>query len=349
MCGIIHCKKTDPSHKANKTIKKRYYSQKSRGTEGFGFVEIKNGVVIDVYRSETEAGIMKALDKSTADEILFHHRYPTSTPNFVEATHPIKVSHDSFLYDYYVVHNGIITNDERLREKHIKNGFVYTTEIVKAYITRKSTYSESAVWNDSEAMAIDFALSIENKKDMECVGSIALVALQVDKVTNKVIKLFWGRNNGNPLCMEDSKEMLCLSSQTGESIKDDLLFSYDYEKNELTSDKKDIGEYFGYRNYTPSNITPKTEDKDKDAEDKSVPSPWNLPERTQIGFKDRSNERALEENDYILDLKEEIDFQKGELKKARDACDYDKELDIEIELEGLEATLLGEMYAMGID
>jgi len=43
--------------------------------------------------------------------IIAHHRYPTSTKNLINQTHPIQVSNELLEHDYLVIHNGVITND----------------------------------------------------------------------------------------------------------------------------------------------------------------------------------------------------------------------------------------------
>ena len=241
MCGIIHVKRKQ-GILANKSVIKRYLKQKNRGTEGFGFIEIKNGLVVGGKRSEGEKEILKALEESTADEILFHHRMPTSTPNFIESTHPIVVKHKSLKYHYYVVHNGIISNDKDLKKLHVGEGFRYTTAIKEQWITKGNVYSNE-IFNDSEALAIDIAKSIENKTAMESRGSIAVIALQVDKKTKEAVALYYGRNYGNPLKVELGKDLFGISSESGKDLKSDTLYRYDYITDEITKEEKDIGKY----------------------------------------------------------------------------------------------------------
>jgi glutamine phosphoribosylpyrophosphate amidotransferase len=186
MCGIIHKKAVKGMVKDD--IAKLYELQKSRGTDGFGYLPIKNGKIGKLRQAETEKEIMAMLDKETANEILFHHRYPTSTPNFIEATHPIVVDNKNLTYKYYVVHNGVISNPEQLRQNHIELGFEYTTEMVKKYETKKQTYTYEPEWNDSESLAIDLALYFEHKQnEIESKGDMAFIAYKVEKNTEKII------------------------------------------------------------------------------------------------------------------------------------------------------------------
>lgn len=248
MCGIIHCKKRNT--KANKTVIKRFENQKSRGTQGFGYVELVKGYVVGEVRTQTEKEIMQHLKTSVADEIMFHHRIPTSTPNFIESTHPIKVSNPILKYNYYVIHNGMISNDSDMRKEHLDLGFVYTTDTTKKYETRGTVYYDDVEWNDSESLAIDFAIAIENDMPMKSKGSIALIALQYEKKTGKAISLFWGHNAGNPLKIEDAKEFLCLSSETGKDVETDYLFEMSYANGVITKQKRDIGTYTYVSSYT---------------------------------------------------------------------------------------------------
>ena len=242
MCGIIHCKKQNKNEKANKLVIKRFEKQRSRGTQGFGYVEIKSGIVVAEVRTQTEKEIMEKLEKSEADEIMFHHRLPTSTPNIIESTHPIRVFNDNLKYGYYVVHNGVIRNDDELREQHVKAGFEYTTELKKQFVTNKNVYSE-IMWNDSEAVAIDFCQAIETGKKMTSEGSIAIVALQFEKDSGKAIALYFGRNEGNPLKIENEENFLSISSESGKDLKSDTLYRYDYAKNTIEENQMDIGLY----------------------------------------------------------------------------------------------------------
>ena len=234
MCGIVHVKRKTGTPAKNSVIK-RYKKQKSRGSEGFGFVQIIDGKVKLGGRAEDEKEILEMLEKSDASEILFHHRTPTSTPNIVEATHPIIVKNKKLKYNYYVVHNGIIYNDIELRDEHIKEGFKYTTDIEKKYITRGQVYTEN-MFNDSEAVAIDFVKCIESGEEMKARGSMALIALQFEKTTKKAIALFFARNVDNPLCIEKHPDFMAITSENGKSIMPNCLYRLDYE-TDLISEK----------------------------------------------------------------------------------------------------------------
>lgn len=303
MCGITYIKKLDNTL-ASRAIKKRFENQIERGTQGFGFLELKEGKFIGVSRAEEKAEAMLYLGKSQADEILFHHRIPTSTPNMVESTHPIKVSHPDSKFEYYVVHNGIISNDVKLRENHLKLGYKYTTELTTIRKTILNEYVDTE-WNDSEAVAIDFVESIEKNKPMEAVGSIAIIALQIDKKTRKEVALYFGRNEGNPLKMEMTKQFIGLSSCTGDSIPTDKLYRYDFKKSTFNFHDFKIGTYYDpYEKYNRADS-------------------WN-------NYDDTMPDR--EEEEFDMSDYETLDWYEDEIKKANNDNNWDYATELTIEL-----------------
>ncbi len=246
MCGLIYGKRRD-NRSVVKSLLKRYDKQSGRGTQGFGYVVIKNGHVVDIKRSKYEAGIKSFLNQEDgASEIMFHHRFPTSTENLEEVTHPIVVSNDLLDSNYYVIHNGVLTNEDVLKEEYEKMGFKYTTDIVKTTIVKIAgiTTSEDTTvgFNDSESFAIDLALFLDGKKNIiESVGSIAFICIQTDK-NDKVQYIHYGRNDGNPLVMEDNNDLFFLKSMGGGTdIKEDVINSIDYETGKTIQREVKIG------------------------------------------------------------------------------------------------------------
>jgi glucosamine 6-phosphate synthetase-like amidotransferase/phosphosugar isomerase protein len=229
MCGLVYGKRGDKKPIA-KSILKRYKNQDHRGKQGFGYVTIANNKIEHFKRFETESEMEKSLLKETASEILFHHRYPTSTPNIADLNHPFRIDNDSFEHRYYFIHNGVISNDKDLKEEHEKLGLEYksiietSTKTIKTTIIgdRKSVVEKEEVetkYNDSEALAYEVALFLENKISnlQKPSGTIAFICIQTDKNDN-VKKLFYGRNEGNPLIIErdtNSKMFFLKSEGTG--------------------------------------------------------------------------------------------------------------------------------------
>ena len=219
---------------------KQYERQKMRGSEGFGFMAI--GDTVEIERATKEADIRKLLKENNASEILFHHRYPTSTPNFIESAHPIEISGGTLAKKYYIVHNGVIRNDDTLKIKHEKLGFQYQTDIRKKWITRGSTYSVN-YYNDSEVFGVEVALYLEGKQaSIEAEGASAFIMLEV--AGNKPKTLFFGRNAGNPLRVQRTKDFFSLSSEGyGVEVMPDRLYQYDYKTGKTTERDVEVGIY----------------------------------------------------------------------------------------------------------
>lgn len=225
MCGIVYV------HGSKRSVPEAlnmYQKQKHRGTQGYGAITFEGNTIKSVHRSEYETEIKNKLKDEIAESILFHHRFPTSTGNYVDATHPIKVSHKSLEYDYYFVHNGVISNADVLKTKHEKLGFEYRTRVKTKVFTRNWEYTLSTAFNDSEALAIEFALTVEGKKEKsEAWGAAAFVAVQITKGEKREVKaILFGRNDGNPLMLKRKKDAITLASEgKGKNIKANTLFT----------------------------------------------------------------------------------------------------------------------------
>lgn len=217
MCGIVYVKRHD-GKPAARSIRKRYHAQKARGSDGFGYVAINDDYIVSVVRAETEHEIMQKLEKETAPEILFHHRFPTSGPNVEEMAHPIYVSNPKQLdYNYLIVHNGVITNSKERKTAHESAGFRYHTELVEGYQstkTRRMYLGSYSKFNDSESLAIDTAISLEKGTRILSRGSSAVVGIKIDG-NGKVAERFFYRNGGNPLYLKKGAELTSLTSAFG--------------------------------------------------------------------------------------------------------------------------------------
>lgn len=245
MCGVLAIIRTDGKD-ARKTALKRYEAQAHRGTEGYGFVAIKDNKLIEWARTETEDEIREQLEKIACDTLIFHHRTPTSTPNLAECNHPIKVSNDRLKYDYYVIHNGIIWHNEseRLKKKHEAEGYKYTTEV--AFFAEAGTRKIpiNTKWNDSEAMAIEMAQSVDEEKEgFKADGSIAFIAAQVEKETGNIKKILWGSNGQSPLKFFEVKDvMITIASEgAGDEVDTNVLYSLDFTTGEIAANPYIIG------------------------------------------------------------------------------------------------------------
>lgn len=246
MCGLLYARRGD-NRSVVKSLIKRYETQKLRGTQGFGYIVIRNGVVADIKRAKYEYFIKEFLKaENGADEILFHHRFPTSTENIEEMTHPIVVKNEKLKHNYYVIHNGVLINEHVLKRGFEDMGFKYTTDIkktttieVQGKIIKEETIEG---FNDSESFAIDLALFLDGAKDkLASSGSISFICLQTDKQDN-VLAIHYGRNAGNPLVIEDNNDLFIIkSSGYGKSIDENKLFTIDYKTGKTTVREVDIG------------------------------------------------------------------------------------------------------------
>ena len=237
MCGIIgafnHGENTKP---VNEDILDILQDQISRGKEGFGISFISKDKKVDTKRTTlTAKAIIDLYQKSNQSPMaIMHHRMPTSSENKISQTHPIKVENNSLKYKYLVIHNGVVRNCDTLRKKHKTLGFIYTTTRMKKWFQ-----TEEEEYNDSEAFAIELARYVENQtEEMNIMGSVAFIALQINKNENTVKKVFFGRNESNPLKLSTSKGKIRLSSEgKGDNIKPFHLYSFTLANFKITKQK----------------------------------------------------------------------------------------------------------------
>lgn len=219
MCGIVYSK-SFVGKPVNKTIARRYLAQRHRGHNGFGFFDPDTNTLTHNPR---EGRIMSLLRRSRkSEEILYHHRMPTSTENVRNACHPFSTK-DYFKHNYVLVHNGVLWNEHELKAEHEKLGIDYVSE------------QTDGSFNDSEALTYDVARYIEGQVNhVSAQGSIAFICIQMDKKGSKKA-LYFGRNDGNPLVMKHTPSSLTLSSEgEGESVDANTLYRYDYKKMKLS-------------------------------------------------------------------------------------------------------------------
>jgi hypothetical protein len=220
MCGIISVKNLRDNRPVNGIVRILYENQRERGQLGFGFVGL-NARRIDTYRATDEKGILKYLDGNEYDEIIFHHRLPTSTENTLKSTHPFVVAMDD--RRYYFVHNGVIQNAYDLKEKHEKLGIKYSSE-------------EGNSFNDSEALAWDFCLWLNGRQGkIDARGSVAFVCLEVDTKTNRAERLYFYRNSAARLKVYRDSSLLVIASQGNYApVPENQLCFWDYRKGQIS-------------------------------------------------------------------------------------------------------------------
>lgn len=208
MCGIIGAFHTGSNKMpVNETVLNQFEDQKERGIEGFGIIKINDKMEYKVDRATEGYKFMWDIHQDEVRNMILHHRIPTSSDNTLAQTHPILVDNGSLQFKYLLVHNGVIRNDKELKKEHEDLGFVYTTQ-------------DELRFNDSECVAIEMARFIEGQTDVVGTrGNVAFICVQIDKKTDKITKLYFGRNEGNPLNMAKTRGKLLLSSTgPGETV-----------------------------------------------------------------------------------------------------------------------------------
>lgn len=232
MCGIIGAFKHSEKFKTIERVKRQYQAQKSRGTQGFGFVA-GIGKEIVYYKSETEKDVLAALEElNDPTFILFHHRIPTSTENNVISNHPIFIHNKKNLSSkYFLIHNGHISNADLLKKDHEKLGINYrTTSERRSYF---NSYSNKE-YTDSEAAGIELALFIEKGKPFNAIGTMAIIMLEINK-NNKPISVYTYRNS-NPIKFYRNQHGCFYSSEgPGYMLSPGILTRYDLESGLLES------------------------------------------------------------------------------------------------------------------
>ena len=217
MCGIIAViAKHGDMEKAREAMLEQYENQYSRGTRGFGLIEVTPKST-RIRRATEPVKALIDITRSTAGILLFHHRTPTSTENTLATTHPMLVSNPELESDWYICHNGTIRNADELKKKHEALGYIYTTK------HKSNTHYESAYWdkfNDSEALAIELARYLEHKtKEVEWNGAAAFIGVKVNKKTGKPGLITYGKGEGNPLQMKETPDNLIIASDIpGENV-----------------------------------------------------------------------------------------------------------------------------------
>lgn len=168
-----------------------------------------------LLHNRDEGRALTHLRRVGAKQVLWHHRFPTSTSNVHNACHPFSTK-DYFEHNYVGVHNGVLWNEKELKSEHELRGIKYVSQ------------QKSGDFNDSEALIYDIARYIEGEvKEITAEGTIAFIVVQMDK-EGKQKAVYFGRNSGNPLVMKKTKKSITLSSEgEGEPIEPNVLYRMD--------------------------------------------------------------------------------------------------------------------------
>lgn len=232
MCGLIGWISRNDAAIAPDLVLDQYERQYDRGQRGFGLIEVTKSD-IRVRRATEPVKALLDVARSTAPTLLFHHRFPTSTDNEMEQTHPMRVSHDELMYDYHIMHNGVIRNPDECRHEHEGLGYAYSTAAEYTYTHYRAggTYEK---FNDSESFAIELARFIEHKSEgLKAYGAAAFLGVALDKKTKKPVSIFFGTNGGNPLQIMEGTGLLIgseLPEATSIPAMPNMLYTVDCKK-----------------------------------------------------------------------------------------------------------------------
>ncbi len=328
MCGIIYAKR-DKGKAVKKFVEEAYRTQKSRGSEGFGFVGIYPDGTYVVERDTFESSILRKLHVCNAPEILFHHRLPTSTQNLDFCTHPILVDNAMLDKKYLVVHNGVVSAPGELKAKHESLGFVYTTDHKYTHVIEKKgkepkVVFESEKFNDSETLAIEFALFLEGKIDsLRYSGTSAVVVVEIKKETDRVEKVHFGRNTGNPLVTrtvghKKGNVSIISSAGGGVEVEAGVLNTIDKVTDTMTNREVDIGQTYKAYRYQPyaSPYFGRDDHSRMGFKDKNLPATISLPTPKQA----KEDDLGFPVIDYSI--KDEIDRLEEELEEVDTELQY---------------------------
>lgn len=333
MCGIVaKIKRQINDSQTSQEIMAMFELQKNRGLRGVGFISFDDELT-DYQRRQEVKDIEKVLETNPARSIIFHHRMPTSTANYSDCAHPIMVSHKELKYDYYLIHNGVISNDAILRDEHLALGYEYITTVTTTIQTKNNKWADYE-WNDSEALAIDVARFIEGKQDeIKSRGSIAFITAQVNKKTGKVLRIYFGRNT-SPLDILYTTESLTLRSEGGtESIASNKLYSLTLSNWELESEDVQIGKVIN----TGHNLSTKWWESERNDNnysahdydrDDQISRFMNRPAKhavIDVESEEFSSQLTMWQEDKIKEIDDKIEILLGEQDNVKNDIEYYEE------------------------
>jgi predicted glutamine amidotransferase len=192
--------------------------------QGFGLFD---GQKLNIVRSTKEEKLLKWLVKYDSNLIMFHHRFPTSTPNVKRAAHPFTTGKFFGDNQYILIHNGHITNSAILKKEHEALGITYHSQL------------EDGKFNDSESLLWEFALVMEGRKEkLGTNGGAAFICVKLHE--GKLDKMYYARNT-NPIYVEQDETGIVLSSAgEGQMALAHHLYEWDYETSILTKKEFEV-------------------------------------------------------------------------------------------------------------
>ena len=154
MCGIIGAIVTDNPVQVKERLYHIYVSQAHRGSDGAGITILRKGEILR-RRLENPLDLFdNKMILKRKDIVLFHHRFPTSTPNEARYNHPFNDEENTLS----LIHNGHISNYEKLYKMLKKQGHTFESENLEVgysetgYYSQTGSYSRTSSITDSEVI-----------------------------------------------------------------------------------------------------------------------------------------------------------------------------------------------------
>jgi glutamine---fructose-6-phosphate transaminase (isomerizing) len=205
MCGIFGYFSTKSNVKIEKVLTQGLYDLEFRGYDSAGIAVLQDD--LDVYAAKTtgkvsrlDAKLEVANNKNLLPIGIAHTRWATNGDPSETNCHP----HQSD--NFWVVHNGIINNEEEIKQFLKKNGFSFYSETDTELIPKLISYHQS-LGSDLITSVINTIQSIE--------GTYAVLILQ--KNSRQII----AAKNGSPLLVgiDESSNSFVFSSEISAIIE----------------------------------------------------------------------------------------------------------------------------------
>lgn len=249
MCGIAACFSKDAAFNAIHVVRDRFEKQKSRGTSGFGLALLEGTKLVTHRETELDQA-RKMLSAYRSNVAFFHHRLPTSSENRIDQTHPILIQGGKLKRKYLFLHNGVLSNYFELYDKHIAEGYEYSTEYLESHDKKKNI--DYVRWNDSETLGYEVAKFVEGvSESIEAKGSAAFILVELGgKKFGTLRRVHFGRNNLNPLKIEVAASVITLASEgKGADVPSGKLWTFDVHSQKTEEKPMEIPTSYSYKSY----------------------------------------------------------------------------------------------------
>ena len=323
MCGIVAA--FDKKVNVNNDVLLQFEDQSSRGTNGFGSIFLEEDGSFGLERATGQIKAIIDIKLKEAKQIIFHHRQPSSSKNKISQTHPILIESGDLKNKYFIVHNGVIYNSDERRKYHEEElGYNYST------LKEEKGWGETKEWmyNDSETIGYDIARFIEGQtKKIKSAGSCAFIVARVSKKTGKINRVYFGRNESNPLHLaSNGKSRITLSSEgKGDNIKKDMLYSFKLSDYKIVKKKMTVPTT-ATMTKEEEKAAEKEEAKSKGTEVKGDTSIKNLSTARTYNddyewedFRNKGANAPIMDEEDASDIESELELARNEIEYVSDA------------------------------